>query len=94
VSVTRVVPACPGEILAVNVKQAGPPAASPLLIHFDGADPAVSTQPGEATTGFTQTVYATAPAGTTTASVIVSPLPGTEISHASIGTLAKRCRSG
>jgi hypothetical protein len=91
VSVTRVVPACPGEILALSVKQAGPPAASPLLIHFNGGDPAISTQPGEATTGFAQTVYATAPPGATSASVIVSPLPGTEITQASLGTLARRC---
>jgi hypothetical protein len=91
VSVTRVVPACPGEILALSVKQAGPPAASPLLIHFNGGDPAISTQPGEATTGFAQTVYATAPPGTTSASVVVSPLPGTEITQASLGTLARRC---
>ncbi len=93
VSVTRVVPACSGEILALTVSQAGPPAASPVLIHFNGGDAVVSTQPGEATTGFTQRIYATAPPGTTSADVIVSPLPGTEISSATIGTLGRRCRT-
>jgi hypothetical protein len=91
VSVTRVVPACPGEILALTLTQAGAPAASPVLIHFEGGDPAVSTQPGAATTGFKQTIYATAPAGTTSASVIVSPLPGTEVTRASLGVLGRRC---
>ncbi len=91
VSVTRIVPACPGEILALTVSQAGPPAGSPVLIHFNGGAAVVSTQPGEATTGFTQRIYATAPAGTTSADVIVSPLPGTEISAAALGTLGRRC---
>ncbi len=91
VSVTRIVPTCPGEILALTLEQAGPPAASPVLIHFEGGDPAVSTQPGAATTGFEQTLYATAPAGASSASVIVSPLPGTEVTRASLGTLGRRC---
>lgn len=93
VSVTRVVPVCPGETLAVSVTQRqGPP--SPVLVQFAGGDPADEAQPGEAVAGSTQIVYATAPPGAGNASVTVSPTAGATITAARIGRLGRVCAFG
>jgi hypothetical protein len=95
VSVTRVVPACGGQTIVLDVTQAGGTAPSPVLVHFNGGAALVSTQPGEAVPGgLSQRIYATAPPGTTSADVVVSPSPGSEISSATIGRLGPGCSSG
>jgi hypothetical protein len=95
VSVTRVVPACPGQTIVLTVTQTSGSGPSPVLVHFNGGDALLSTQPGESVPGgLKQHVYATAPPGTTSADVIVSPIPGGEISTATIARLGRTCTAG
>ena len=93
VSVTRTVPACSGETIALTVTQAAGGAPSPVLIRFIGANPELGVQPGGTVPGLTQRIFATAPAGTTGAQVIVSPIGGAQITSASIGSLPPGCQS-
>lgn len=93
VSVTRTVPACSGETIALTVTQAASGASSPVLIRFLGANPELGIQPGGTVPGLTQRIFATAPAGTTGAQVIVSPSGGAQITSASIGSLPPGCQS-
>jgi hypothetical protein len=92
VSVTRTVPVCPEETLAVNVTQAaaGPP--SPVLVRFIGGNAENGFQPGTTTPGLTQRIYATAPPGATGAYVTISPSAGAKITYASIGRLPPGCQ--
>lgn len=92
VSVTRVVPVCSGETLAVSVTQAPGGGPSPVLIQFTGGNPANGTQPGQTVPGTEQTVYATAPPGATSANVIISPSAGAKVTYASIGRLQPECQ--
>jgi hypothetical protein len=92
VGVTRIVPACDGQILAVTVSQAGG-APSPVLIRFAGGDPALGVQPGGTVPGLTQRIYATAPPGATSGAITISPSPGARITSASIGRLGPACHA-
>ena len=89
--VTRTVSACPGELVALSVKQApgGPP--TPLSIHFIGGNPATSIQLGEALPGSRERIYATAPPGTVAAQVTISPVAGGRIVSASLGSVGRGC---
>jgi hypothetical protein len=91
VSVTRAVPACAGETLAVTVTQATAGGPSPVLVHFLGGNAADGVQPGGTVPGTTQRIYATAPTGATSAQVVVSPSPGARVTSASIGRLGPSC---
>ena len=91
VSVTRTIPACSGETIALTVTQAPGGVPSPVLIRFIGPNPELGVQPGGTVPGLTQRVFATAPAGTTGAQVIVSPIGGAQITSASIGSLPPGC---
>jgi hypothetical protein len=90
-SVTRVVHVCPGETLAVTVRQAEGGGTSPVLIQFVGNNPADDVQPGEAVPGLTQRIYATAPSGATSAEVTISPGEGAKITSAAIDRLPSVC---
>lgn len=91
VSVTRTIPACPGEKLAVIVKQAPGGAPAPVLVSFGGGNPPESVQPGATVPGESQRIYATAPTGTTSASVTVSPNPASPVEAAAIDTIGTTC---
>jgi hypothetical protein len=93
VSVTRTLPVCGGETLAVNVTQAPGGIPSPVLVRFAGGNPQDGVQPGEAVPGLTQHIYATAPPGATAAAVTVSPIGGAQITSATIGRLGQPCRN-
>lgn len=92
VSVTRSIPACPGEKLAITVRQAPGGTPVPVLVTFVGGTPTEATQPAGTVPGERQRIYATAPAGTTSANVTISPNAGTPIQSASIGTIGNKCR--
>jgi hypothetical protein len=91
VSVTRAIPSCPGEQLAVSVRQAPGGTPAPVLVTFVGGTPQEATQPGGTVPGEQQTIYATAPAGTTSATVTISPNAATPIQAASIATIGRAC---
>jgi hypothetical protein len=91
VSVTRVLPVCAGQTLALTVTQAAGGAASPVLIRFIGGSPRDGLQPGETVPGLSQRIYATVPPGATSADIIISPTGGAQITAASIGSLGKVC---
>jgi hypothetical protein len=91
VSITRVIPVCAGETLAVTVTQAPGGAPSPVLIRFVGGSPQDGVQPGETIPGLSQSIYATAPPGATGADVIISPVGGAQITSASMGSFGKVC---
>lgn len=90
VSVTRAIRVCPGETLAVTVRQTAASGPSPVLVSFVGGNPA-EIQPGEAVPGLTQRIYATAPVGASHAQITVSPSAGAQISSATIGRLGRPC---
>lgn len=91
VSVTRSIPACPGEELAIKVKQAAGANPVPLLVTFVGGTPVEATQVGATVPGQTQRTYATAPPGTTSANVTISPSVVTPVEAAAIETIGHRC---
>jgi hypothetical protein len=91
VSVTRTLPICGGETLAVTVTQAPGGAPSPVLVRFAGGNPQNGLQPGETVPGLTQRIYATVPPGATAASIIISPIGGAQITSASIARLGPAC---
>ncbi len=93
VSVTRTVPVCAGETLAVSVTQTGG-SSSPVLVQFIGGNPHDDVQSGQAVAGTNQRIYATAPPGATSANVTISPIDGAEISSANIGRLGRACGVG
>lgn len=90
-SATRIVTVCPGQTLAISLTQAGG-GLSPVLIQFNGSNPHEDTQPGDSLVGTTQRIYATVPAGATSASVTVSPIGGAQITSAGIGRFGPACR--
>jgi hypothetical protein len=94
ISVTRIVPVCDGETLAVTVTQTAGGPASPVLIGFGGTNPPTDAQPGGTLPGLTQVIYATAPPGASSASIIVSPIGGAQVSSLSVGSLSRSCASG
>jgi hypothetical protein len=90
-SVTRTVPACSRQTLALTVTQAAGGAPSPVLIAFIGANPQLGIQPGSTVPGLTQRIYATAPPGATGANITISPIGGAQITSASIGGFGPPC---
>ncbi|HEY7829701.1 MAG TPA: hypothetical protein VIC06_03960 [Solirubrobacteraceae bacterium] len=91
VSVTRTVPVCPGETLAVTVKQAAGGSPSPVLVQFIGGSAENGIQPGQTVPGLPQHIYATAPPGASSAAVTISPLAGSSVTAASIGRFGPPC---
>jgi hypothetical protein len=91
VGVTRIVPVCAGETLAVTLTQAAGGAPSPVLVRFTGGNPEFGIQPGGTVPGVTQRIYATAPPGATSAAVTIAPTAGAQITSASIGSLGRGC---
>jgi len=88
-SVTRTVPVCAGQTLAVSVTQAGGN-TSPVLVRFIGGNPRDGIQAGWAVAGTNQRTYATAPPGATGAEITLGPISGV-ITSASIGDFGRSC---
>lgn len=91
VSVTRTLPACPGQTIVLTISQPAGEAPIPALIHFNVTS-AEGVQPGTTFPGSTQRIYATAPPGASVVQVVIgSPSPGSVVSHATIGRLGAEC---
>jgi hypothetical protein len=88
---TRTVPVCPGQELALTVtERAGGPSV-PVAIVFPGAAARVAGMPGQTAPGSAQPTYATVPTGAHQAILTISGAPSAQITRATAGRFGPAC---